>query len=78
MTQKTTFEVGADDAGLRLDQILPRHVPGLSRRKARAVIDLGGVFVDTARVKDASRQLRAGQIVEIVLAIATPSRRPHR
>ena len=25
---------------------VPRHVAGLSRRKARAVIDLGGVFVD--------------------------------
>lgn len=64
---KTTFEVSADDAGLRLDQILPRHVAGLSRRKARTVIDLGGVFVDRARVKVAGRTLRAGQTVEVVL-----------
>jgi 23S rRNA pseudouridine1911/1915/1917 synthase len=64
---KTRFEVTAEDAGLRLDQILPRHVAGLSRRKARAVIDLGGVFVDRARVKVASRQLRPGQIVEVVI-----------
>ena len=55
---KTRFEVTAEDAGLRLDQIIPRHVGGLSRRKARAVIDLGGVFVDRARVKVAGRQLR--------------------
>jgi 23S rRNA pseudouridine1911/1915/1917 synthase len=40
-------------------------VPGLSRRKARAVIDLGGVFVDKTRVKVAGRVLRPGQIVEI-------------
>jgi 23S rRNA pseudouridine1911/1915/1917 synthase len=64
---KTTFEVTTDDAGLRLDQVIPRHVGGLSRRKARAVIDLGGVFVDRTRVKVAGRQLRAGQIVEVVI-----------
>ncbi|HET9988896.1 MAG TPA: RluA family pseudouridine synthase [Kofleriaceae bacterium] len=66
-TTKTTFAVTADDAGMRLDQILPRHVDGLSRRKARAVIDLGGVFVDRARVKVAGRTLRAGQVVEVVM-----------
>ena len=66
-SQKTRFEVTAEDAGLRLDQIIPRHVPGLSRRKARAVIDLGGVFVDRARVKVAGRQLRAGQVIEVVI-----------
>ncbi|MEO8552405.1 MAG: RluA family pseudouridine synthase [Kofleriaceae bacterium] len=66
-TTKTKFAVTADDAGLRLDQILPRHVAGLSRRKARSVIDLGGVFVDRSRVKVAGRTLRAGQVVEIVM-----------
>jgi 23S rRNA pseudouridine1911/1915/1917 synthase len=59
------FEVAADEAGLRLDQVVPRHVAGLSRRKARAVIDLGGVFVDRSRVKIAGRQVRAGQLVEV-------------
>src|SRR5450432_47893 len=66
-TTKTTFETTAEDAGLRLDQILPRHVPGLSRRKARAVIDLGGVYVDRTRVKVAGRTLRAWQKIEVVI-----------
>jgi 23S rRNA pseudouridine1911/1915/1917 synthase len=61
----TRFEVAADEAGLRLDQVVPRHVAGLSRRKARAVIDLGGVFVDRARVKVAGRPVRAGQMIEV-------------
>jgi 23S rRNA pseudouridine1911/1915/1917 synthase len=65
VSTKTTFEVPADDAGLRLDQVIPKHVPGLSRRKARAVIDLGGVFVDRARVKVAGRPVRAGQVIEV-------------
>jgi 23S rRNA pseudouridine1911/1915/1917 synthase len=64
---KTTFMTTAEDAGLRLDQILPRHVEGLSRRKARAVIDLGGVYVDRTRVKVAGRTLRAGQKIEVVI-----------
>jgi 23S rRNA pseudouridine1911/1915/1917 synthase len=66
-TTKTTFSVTAEDAGMRLDQILPRHVEGLSRRKARTVIDLGGVYVDRTRVKVAGRTLRAGQVVEVVM-----------
>src|SRR3954464_12584593 len=60
----TKFEVAADEAGLRLDQVVPRHVAGLSRRKARAVIDLGGVFVDRTRVKVAGRPVKAGQVIE--------------
>jgi 23S rRNA pseudouridine1911/1915/1917 synthase len=59
------FEVAAEDAGLRLDQVVPRRVAGLSRRKARAVIDLGGVFVDRARVKIAGRLVRQGQLIEV-------------
>jgi 23S rRNA pseudouridine1911/1915/1917 synthase len=62
---KHAFQVEADDAGLRLDQVIPRHVPGLSRRKARAVIDLGGVFVDRARVKVAGRPVKPGQKIEV-------------
>ena len=62
---KTTFTVTADDTGLRLDQVVPKHVEGLSRRKARAVIDLGGVFVDRSRVKVAGRLVRPGQVIEV-------------
>jgi len=65
VSTKTTFEVSAEDAGLRLDQVIPKHVPGLSRRKTRAVIDLGGVFVDKARVKVAGRPVRPGQVIEV-------------
>ncbi|HEU0033156.1 MAG TPA: RluA family pseudouridine synthase [Kofleriaceae bacterium] len=65
---KTTFAVAPDEAGLRLDQLLPRHVAGLSRRKARTLIDLGGVFVDRARVKVASRPVREGQLIEVHVA----------
>ena len=63
--QKEKFTVAADEAGLRLDQVIPKHVVGLSRRKARAVIDEGGVFVDKTRVKACGRLMRSGQVIEV-------------
>ncbi len=58
------FEVEPGDADLRLDQLLARRVPGLSRGSARVLLSLGGVFVDRSRVRIASRKLRPGQVVE--------------
>ncbi len=72
----TKFTVAADDAGLRLDQAIPKHVAGLSRRKARAVIDEGGVFVDKARVKQASRFVKPGQVIEVNVGGAVERTRP--
>jgi len=61
--QRHRFVVRPEEQGLRLDQVLAANVPGLSRRKARVLLDLGGVFVDGARVKVAGRAMRAGQVV---------------
>jgi 23S rRNA pseudouridine1911/1915/1917 synthase len=59
------FVVDATDVGLRLDQVLAKRIAGLSRRKARVLLELGGVFVDRARVKVASRPVRPGQEIEV-------------
>lgn len=67
---KETFTVAADDADLRLDQVIAKRLPALSRRKARAVIDEGGVFVDRTRTKVASRTVRAGQVIEVNIGSA--------
>lgn len=72
----TKFTVAADDAGLRLDQAIPKHVAGLSRRKARAVIDEGGVFVDRTRVKQASRFVKPGQVIEVNVGAAVERTEP--
>jgi 23S rRNA pseudouridine1911/1915/1917 synthase len=61
--QTHRFTVGPEERGLRLDQLLAARVSDLSRRKARVLLDLGGVFVDGARVKVAGRTLRPGQVV---------------
>ena len=73
---RDVFIVAADDAGLRLDQVVPKRVAGLSRRKARAVIDEGGVFVDKTRVKVAGRTVRAGQVVEVNIGGAVERSEP--
>ncbi len=57
------FTASQDDNGRRLDQVLAARVPDLSRRKARVVIDIGGVFLDGARTKVAGRVVRAGQSI---------------
>jgi 23S rRNA pseudouridine1911/1915/1917 synthase len=60
---KHEFIAVAEDEGLRLDQVLALRVPGLSRRRARVLIDIGGVFLDSVRTKVAGRVVRAGQTV---------------
>jgi 23S rRNA pseudouridine1911/1915/1917 synthase len=57
------FVVSPRDAGKRLDQVLAANVPDLSRRLARVVLDIGGVFVDGARTKVAGKTMRPGQVV---------------
>ncbi len=62
-----TFVVAPEDRELRLDQLLAKHVEELSRRKARVVLDIGGVFVGSKRVKAASRKVRPGKTVRVHL-----------
>ena len=62
--------VAPEDRGKRLDQLLAARVPDLSRRRARVLIDIGGVFVDGTRVKVAGRALRPGQTVDCHLGAA--------
>jgi 23S rRNA pseudouridine1911/1915/1917 synthase len=64
---RVTFTVEKDDVGRRLDQVLAARVPGLSRRQARLLLDIGGVFVDGRRLKVAGRAMHEGeQVVAVV------------
>ena len=64
---RVAFTVGKDDVGRRLDQVLAARIPGLSRRQARVLLDIGGVFVDSRRLKVAGRLMHAGEKVVAVL-----------
>ena len=58
------FLVPPEQDGERLDRVLAANIVGLSRSRARVLLDLGGVFVDRTRVKMAGRPMRAGQQIE--------------
>jgi RluA family pseudouridine synthase len=57
--------VGAPHSGARLDVFLVAAELGLSRRKIRQVIDIGGVYVNRKRVRVASRQVCRGDKVRV-------------
>lgn len=58
------LEMGEDDAGERLDVVLARHVPELSRARAKALIAKGGVRVGGRRAKK-SYAVAAGDLVTL-------------
>lgn len=68
--QHYTFRVSPEDAGLRLDQLLAKRVPELSRRTARKALLIGGVFVERVRVKVASKLIQPGRRVDVHLGAA--------
>lgn len=50
---------------MRLDQVLPRLCPGLSRTQGRRVIDIGGVHLCGRRVRSASRTVKTGETLHV-------------
>ena len=67
--RRLSFRARPEEAGGRLDKVLAART-GLSRRRARALIQAGAVFVDGRRVRVASRALRPGQSVEATLEVS--------
>jgi len=63
-TQTWKFTVDPAEESLRLDQLISQRT-GLSRRKARHVLQLGGVQVGRKRVRVAGRTLAAGSEVVV-------------
>jgi 23S rRNA pseudouridine1911/1915/1917 synthase len=59
------FQVSLSDQGRRLDQFLADHAVGLSRTRARKIIDIGGVQVDGKRARQAGLSLEPGQRIEL-------------
>jgi len=65
--QVLRFSIQQEDAGQRIDQVLPRYDENLSRTRLRRLIDLGGVHVAGRRLSQCSRTVQAGQLVEIFI-----------
>ena len=57
----------AEDAGQRLDRVLQRHLPELSRTRFKQLILAGEVTSDGAVQRDPALRVRAGQHFRVVL-----------
>ena len=64
--QSWKFTVEAAEANLRLDQLVSSRT-GLSRRKVREILKLGGVQVGRKRVRVASKEVAAGTEIRVAL-----------
>ena len=71
------FEVGAADAGERLDRFLARAADarglGLSRTRLKAMIEGGAVAVGGVEARDPAAKLREGARIAVALPSAAPS-----
>lgn len=51
--------------GMRLDHAISEGVPGISRRRAKAIIDMGGAYLNKKRMRIASRAVHKGDLIDI-------------
>lgn len=63
--ERHRIEVKGAMQGKRLDLAIVAAKIGMSRRKARRIIDLGGSYINRKRVRVASRQVEFGDIIEL-------------
>ena len=71
-----SFIVPEELAGERLDVVIARLAPEISRRQARRLVDAGSVFVDGRRNQVCSRPVRAGAALEVSLVAPRPDAPP--
>jgi 23S rRNA pseudouridine1911/1915/1917 synthase len=67
--QKDLYEIVADaaDAGTRLDRVLQRHVPGLSRARLQALIRDGHLTCDAAPLIDPGQKVKSGAALRLIV-----------
>jgi 23S rRNA pseudouridine1911/1915/1917 synthase len=74
-----TIRTGATDFGQRLDRVLARYLPQLSRTRLKQLIESGQVTADGIALRDPSRRLQTGQECVVTLpeiGEATPVPQP--
>src|ERR1700732_2414930 len=65
--RRIEIDSGTEDAGIRLDRALQRHLPELSRSRLKQLILSGGVTGDGAVRRDPAQRVRAGQHFTLVV-----------
>ena len=72
-TRHTLATVDAD-AGDRLDRLLARGLPQLSRSRIKALIQSGHVTADGATIANPSYRVKPGQALAVSVPAAAPAR----
>lgn len=75
MSEATRYTVTVPDnrPGARIDRFLAEALDGLSRSRIKALIDDGCLSVGDAVIADASRKVRAGEVLELEVPPARPA-----
>jgi 23S rRNA pseudouridine1911/1915/1917 synthase len=63
----TTVRTGVDEVGLRLDRVLARHLPWLSRTRLKRMIESGQVRQEDIALREPALRVRCGQIFVVTL-----------
>ncbi len=61
LCRSTAVSADSDDAGFRLDRVLARHLPALSRTRLKRLIEAGLVVEDGTAARDPALRVRPGQ-----------------
>jgi 23S rRNA pseudouridine1911/1915/1917 synthase len=69
-TARAEIVVGADEARERIDRLLARHVPDLSRSRLKTLIEAGQVTLGGRTMTDASHRVNEGD--RLVVAVPEP------
>ncbi|MFN4319276.1 MAG: RluA family pseudouridine synthase [Aquificaceae bacterium] len=72
IVESLNFEVQEEDEGTRLDQFLAKVYPDFSRSYHQRLIEEGYVYLEGRATKKASKRLKAGQRVELLLPEPEP------
>ena len=65
----TVIRAGETDAGQRLDRVLARHLPLLSRTRLKRLIETGNVTENGATLRDPSQRVRYDQNFVVILPL---------
>jgi len=73
MTTVETVTISAEDAGGRLDRVLSRRIPALSRSRLKALILDGQVTVAARTIRDPASLVNSGDTVSVTLPEPEPA-----
>jgi 23S rRNA pseudouridine1911/1915/1917 synthase len=61
----TSVSVAPDEAGERLDRLLARHLPGVSRSRLKTLIEAGMVELDGHTIRNPSHRVNSGSAIKV-------------